>query len=226
MLFFLKKSDWIWLFLWDIALWKILVKPFWHLTGYWWSADELTMKMMRREEVAGWVIRCRRGSRSRVSGVPAGLRRSGLDPGGGHAGGAAQPSGLGHVRLHLLLHRDPHLAGGVRLRSASQQTPLGHSGKSSSHYSEDWHRLPWNLEDVNFPRCFPAKSCTLHSCSAHRSKRARSHQIKLAAWSFFKNSPPKPLLGSLATRPTSTKSIWWTVVEKIPETCPVGLHSL
>ncbi|XP_042341809.1 uncharacterized protein LOC121942616 isoform X1 [Plectropomus leopardus] len=55
------------------------------------------------------------------------LRRSGLDPGGVHAGGAAEPSGLGHVCLRLLLHHHLHLAGGVRLRGAPQQGQLGRS---------------------------------------------------------------------------------------------------
>lgn len=64
--------------------------------------------------------------------APADLRRSGLDPGGVHAGDTAQPSGMGHVRLRLLLHRDLHLGGGVRLRRPSKQRPLGCRSKSPS----------------------------------------------------------------------------------------------
>lgn len=60
------------------------------------------------------------------------LRRPGVDPGGVHAGGAGEPSGLGHVRLCLLLCHDLHLDGGVRLRGASQQGHLG--GRSKSGY--------------------------------------------------------------------------------------------
>lgn len=53
-----------------------------------------------------------------------------MDPGGVHAGGAGEPSGLGHVRLHLLLRHDFYLVAGVRLRDAQQQKQLGCSGKS------------------------------------------------------------------------------------------------
>lgn len=55
-----------------------------------------------------------------------------MDPGGVHAGGAGEPSGLGHVRLRLLLRHDFYLDGGVRLRGASQQRQLGCSSKSST----------------------------------------------------------------------------------------------
>lgn len=71
-----------------------------------------------------------------VSGLPADLRRSGVDPGGVHAGGAREPSGLGDVRLRLLLRHDFHLVGGVRLRGASQQRQLGGSSESCSCLSD------------------------------------------------------------------------------------------
>lgn len=56
---------------------------------------------------------------------PTDLRRPGVDPGGVHAGGAGQPSGLGHVCVRLLLRHDLHLDGGVRLRGAPQPQQLG-----------------------------------------------------------------------------------------------------
>lgn len=39
--------------------------------------------------------------------VPAGVWRSGVDPGGVHTRLPGKPSGLGHVRVHFLL-RDDH----------------------------------------------------------------------------------------------------------------------
>lgn len=71
-----------------------------------------------------------------VSGLPADLRWSRVDPGCVHAGGAREPSGLGDVRLRLLLRHDFHLDGGVRLRGASQQRQLGGSSESCSCLSD------------------------------------------------------------------------------------------
>ena len=56
---------------------------------------------------------------------PGGVWRPCLDPGGLFAGRPSQPSGLGDVRLRLLLRRDLPLDGAVRLRGTSQQTRLG-----------------------------------------------------------------------------------------------------
>ncbi|KAI4833176.1 hypothetical protein KUCAC02_016090 [Chaenocephalus aceratus] len=58
----------------------------------------------------------------------------GLDPGGDHAGGAGEPSGLGHVRVPLLLLRDFHLDGDVLLRDAQQQRLLGRSRRCISRH--------------------------------------------------------------------------------------------
>lgn len=60
-----------------------------------------------------------------------------MDPGGVHAGGAGEPSGLGDVRVRLLLRHDFYLDGGVRLRGASQQRQLGGGGESCSLLAAD-----------------------------------------------------------------------------------------
>lgn len=56
---------------------------------------------------------------------PADLWWPGVDPSGVHAGGAGQPSGLGHVCVRLLLRNDLHLDGGLCLRGAPQPQQLG-----------------------------------------------------------------------------------------------------
>lgn len=61
--------------------------------------------------------------------LSAGVRGSGVDPGGVHLGGPSEPSGLGHVRLRLLLRHDLHLDGGLRLWGPPAPRRLGHSGE-------------------------------------------------------------------------------------------------
>ena len=54
-----------------------------------------------------------------------GVRRPGVDPGRLFAGCPGEPSGLGDVRLCLLLRADLPLDGAVRLRGSPQQARLG-----------------------------------------------------------------------------------------------------
>lgn len=57
--------------------------------------------------------------------IPAGVRWFGVDPGGLHPCGPSQPSGLGDVRLGLLLRHDLPLDDHVRSRVSQEQLWLG-----------------------------------------------------------------------------------------------------
>lgn len=64
----------------------------------------------------------------------AGVRGPGVDPGGEHAGGSAEPVGLGDGGQRLLLRGDLPVESPVPVRLSFQQEPLGGGGE----YRRDW----------------------------------------------------------------------------------------
>lgn len=62
----------------------------------------------------------------------AGDRWAGVDPGGVHPRGAPQPSGLGDVRVCLLLRHDPPLGGPLHRRVSQEWLGVGRRCKATS----------------------------------------------------------------------------------------------